>query len=174
MWLPHTYRYIENVYPYKLVGYIRSYLLCMYIYLYLFRIVFIVKSFFWHSICPSVVSACHANNATYTYMYANMSWLKLICLFLWHTQCKDFSSRETDINLYRCGPKSIHRNFISDSLLFCSALFVFHMFSFPSKKQCKLPGSRIVIEFLAWTRHQQNSLNSLFRLCARNVFWQGE
>lgn len=33
--------------------------------------------------------------------------------------------KDTYINLYRCAPKSIHRNFISDSLLFSPSRFVF-------------------------------------------------
>lgn len=47
--------------------------------------------------------------------------------FYGSTQCKGFLKGKY-INLYRCAPKSIYRNFISDSPQFCSVLFVYAIF----------------------------------------------
>lgn len=87
------------------------------------------------SATPTLPSHTHTHIYTCTHTLA-----QLICLFLWRTHGKGAlqlrqrelererqreREKDTYINLYRCAPKSIHRNFISDSLLFSPSRFVF-------------------------------------------------
>lgn len=112
--------------------------------------------------------------------------------------------KDTYINLYRCAPKSIHRNFISDSLLFSPSRFVFPFEQWQRHKYKAHPARFSPDCFSnSWLGHGINtappsSLHILYysllaftsspfpfsmaRLlclphvssCAKNVFWQGE